>query len=820
MSPNIDNPSVRVVRIVELATPIGNLLSHEDQLSCVKVSMEWNQAFIPALYSTMDDSKGAWPQILNLYDDSEANNGQGRAWILDLFKKYGYHIRHLSTQWRVIVDAAYLGQTCTQLRSLTANDFANSYTTKEMAEYEQIQEEGELTYQDRMEPARVGDLLSPDFAGDVFRPMVAGWRTLKQQEGDWYTSQYFWLLIRQNPGLVSLMLGWNLRELFDVSPEYVYTILTALPQLTFLDNRLDSVELDRVLESCPRLQTYHSYKTSGLRCFVGHEWSSLQTLELDMQVDSQELLHLLKSLTGLLHLRLREIWSESEQCTNVGQLLENRRSGLKSLCLSSMGSYWDEWLGTMVLPWLPDLIEYSAPELGPYVASDLALHCKGFQTYLQATVRPSIHYSYGPDPIQNVFRHLMETCSDLRMLDGVNHKIDVEDLESNEWVCSDLEKLRCQFVGFSRLTTSEEAILESVAEESAVEKSAGEESVNEELKERRRLGREQQQTVYNRLSTFTRLRVLDLGYEFRELSLIRTARSPRDILQWYPTFAQPIAGTMKLSLASGLGRLETLKELEVFGFEGADHRIGKSELEWMAVHWPKLKVLRGLQEDDVPGEKYRVEKAVLREHMQMLRPDVKHEAGPSFSSRFFTPIASPVLRAKRPPASMHAKAFDIPELVVLIVSYLQPHDLLACIQVNCLWNSTMIPIHWHTIDDSTHHGTPSSGAPVVLEAVSLAARAGGAAGVSAAVKKFHRYQRQPHGMYDLLARLTSLKHLELGYESRYPWTYKAEEFYEKDGKEYFIYEGAKTFDILEFSLESGLDRLAALKDWSCLGSSV
>ncbi|KAF9540886.1 hypothetical protein EC957_003633 [Mortierella hygrophila] len=623
MSLNIDNPSVRVVRLVELATPIGNLLSHKDRLSCVKVSQDWNQAFIPTLYSSMDDSKGAWPRILNSHDDPETNNGQDRAWIFDLFKKHGYHIRHLSVQWRVIVDAVYLGQTCTQLRSLTTNNFASSYTTKEMAEYEQIQEEGELTYEERMEPAVKGDFLSLDFVGDVFRPMAAGWRTLDQQEADWYTSQYLWMLIQENPGLTSLELEWNLRELFDMSSEYVYTALAVLPQLTFLDNRLDSVELDRVLESCPRLQTYRSYKTSGFRCFVGHEWLSLQTLELDMQVDSQELLHLLKSLTGLLHLHLRGFRSESEQCTNVGQLLGNRKSGLKSLYLPSMSRYWDEWLGKLVLPWLPDLIEYSSPQLDPYVTMGLARHCKGFQAFLQETIQESTHYSYGFDPAPNVFRYLMETCLDLRQLDGVHHKIDVEDLESHEWVCSDLEELRCQFVGISRLAVSEEAILES----------AEGKNVDEDLKERQRFGREQQKTVYNRLSTFTHLRVLDLGYEFRELSLLQTTRSPREFLQWYPSFGEPIEGTMELSLVSGLGRLGTLKDLEVFGFEGVDHRIGKPELEWMAVYWPKLKVMRGLQEDDVPGERYRDEKAVLREYMQMLRPDVKHEAGPKSSSR-------------------------------------------------------------------------------------------------------------------------------------------------------------------------------------------
>jgi hypothetical protein len=42
----------------------------------------------------------------------------------------------------------------------------------------------------------------------------------------------------------------------------------------------------------------------------------------------------------------------------------------------------------------------------------------------------------------------------------------------------------------------------------------------------------------------------------------------------------------------------------------------------------------------------------------------------------------------------------------------------------------------------------------------------------AAVGKFVRCRAQRHGVYDHLASPAKLKHLDLRYENRYPWTYK------------------------------------------------
>jgi hypothetical protein len=138
-----------------------------------------------------------------------------------------------------------------------------------------------------------------------------------------------------------------------------------------------------------------------------------------------------------------------------------------------------------------------------------------------------------------------------------------------------------------------------------------------------------QKEILLRLGTLINLRVLDLGYEWRDI----WADSRRDTLRYtylgqeYINYGTPFKNTLQLTLATGLDRLSGLRHLEVFGFEGVDHRIRKEELEWMAVHWPKLKVMRGLQEDD-HLEKIEPDpvKTELRRHMEMLRPDVKHES--------------------------------------------------------------------------------------------------------------------------------------------------------------------------------------------------
>ncbi|KAG0034832.1 hypothetical protein BGZ81_002925 [Podila clonocystis] len=84
------------------------------------------------------------------------------------------------------------------------------------------------------------------------------------------------------------------------------------------------------------------------------------------------------------------------------------------------------------------------------------------------------------------------------------------------------------------------------------------------------------------------------------------------------------------------------------------------------------------------------------------------------------------------------------------------------------------------------------------------------------VEKFKRCRDQHSGIYDRLATMTKMRHLNLGIENRDPATFEDGRRYEVNGVEYVAYKGPM-FDTLELSLASGLDRLGALKDLEVIG---
>lgn len=91
--------------------------------------------------------------------------------------------------------------------------------------------------------------------------------------------------------------------------------------------------------------------------------------------------------------------------------------------------------------------------------------------------------------------------------------------------------------------------------------------------------------------------------------------------------SNPLIGDcLELTLKTGLGLLAPLVNLEMFGFLGIDHRMDKPELEWMAVHWRRLKTMRGLTDGHAPRSAHDERIAALKEYMVQLRPGVVHES--------------------------------------------------------------------------------------------------------------------------------------------------------------------------------------------------
>lgn len=253
----------------------------------------------------------------------------------------------------------------------------------------------------------------------------------------------------------------------------------------------------------------------------------------------------------------------------------------------------------------------------------------------------SIHPDESEDLADNVIGLLLRRCPNLKTLDAINHKLYADYVLAEPWVCRGLETLRCQIVGMERLKFEEEEDIYSTWE-STIDRDEKEENERGSVEERpdarvmkivkyQRRSHELHGRVFSRLGEMTQLKVLDLGYEFRHgfegLYLVTDYSSIMQVDgRLYTDISPPIHDSLELTLVSGLDRLGALEDLEVFGFEGVNHRIGTKELAWMAASWPRLRIMRGIQEPPPylkHGDDAKLQ--MLKDYMDELRPSVKHE---------------------------------------------------------------------------------------------------------------------------------------------------------------------------------------------------
>ncbi|KAF9309901.1 hypothetical protein BG003_009156, partial [Podila horticola] len=103
-------------------------------------------------------------------------------------------------------------------------------------------------------------------------------------------------------------------------------------------------------------------------------------------------------------------------------------------------------------------------------------------------------------------------------------------------------------------------------------------------------GKHIQRRVYERLARFTNLEELCLGHDARP--------------NIYPeSFYNGGAGEdyqyecLEMTLETGLAQLKDLKNLRVLDVQRMEQRIGLKEVQWMALHWLRLREIRGLCDD-------------------------------------------------------------------------------------------------------------------------------------------------------------------------------------------------------------------------------
>jgi hypothetical protein len=352
-------------------------------------------------------------------------------------------------------------------------------------------------------------------------------------------------------------------------------------------------------------------------------------LEVWIGFVSKDFFLLLKRLPNLERLHCVGFKKEDEEdFADGGFILGHQPSNLKQLIFTRGNKITEEHLATQLIPWLPKLTEFVDYGLMPRTIEALRTHCHDIERVGQLRRKYDFYVERGVRPAVNEVSLLLRTCPQLKFLDNIRVQIDIDMLLLYPWASTSLERLSVQISGVTRLTEAEQRVFKRLEQEGSRMDGVGRNLSKEEERvlDKVSYSREQQQRVYDRLGGLKNLRLLDLGYDYGQLD--NMARKQYlgfyggSIYEGETRFAKLISNVLELNLASGLDRLAGLKNLETFGFDGADHCIGEAELMWMVTHWPKLTSIRGLQVEDSDCPWSKLRKMHLRSCMRSLRPDI------------------------------------------------------------------------------------------------------------------------------------------------------------------------------------------------------
>lgn len=637
-SPFLSAP--RALQLPELLVPIGSYLDPSDLSQCVQVCHHWNQCLIPALWQTIDDQLYSWPTIFKYLSNTIlADQAEEENWIRYLFVKHGHHIWNLRANRFVTIVIAQSAGTCVNLRTLAATGQC-TYIFQE-ARMLQNHLQGCTTPKEGYERL-VKSLISPIFKEQLYFPPYIP--KTEQWYQKWVFVQRFWLLIFQNPQLQGFHLGKDLPHAHSNADEgFILKALTSLPNLTRLDTHYydSSFTFRAILERLPQLQHFASRTSLLIVSDIDRTFSHIRSIRCSATLRLQELFILLDHLPNL-----GQLWINGLQKLpplELNNLMENvntitTTNRLSELCFTNRHRYVAERmiepLEGLVLRRLPCLTTLTLRALYSRTAASLSMHCPKLERF-QLLDHGHFFHTSDRNLLVNVVVDLLRQCSHLKVLDAIGHTVEAEYLLGEPWVCQGLEVFRCQVIGMNRLTIWEQDFYKlwetkSDRKEQDKELSTEEQDVAKamEIANKHRRCQELHGRVYDRLAEMSRLRVLDFGKEVRDpFKMFGDSGLCEVDGRDFSTYSPPISNTLELSLESGLPRLGALKNLEVFGFENVDHRIGNKELVWMAKSWPRLRIMRGLQNPSLHHMMHNDSKTLtLKEQMEELRPFVRHEA--------------------------------------------------------------------------------------------------------------------------------------------------------------------------------------------------
>lgn len=618
----------------EVLSIVGSFLDPPSLFSCVQVCSTWYHSHLPCLWESIDDSLYSWPLILKQKQHYEQQpfSDKEETWLRDLYIKHGHLIRNLTIHWIPTLNAAGISNTCNRLQSLILrNNLVVLSPTDETHQKQAIswpETEQVRTSEEREQPLPDEFLLLPEFK-EALRPNRSWWTTDRRREQDWMTGQRFWILVLKNPGLCALGLGKCLGTLCEVqSADFLNRTLAGLHGLSYLEN-IYSEHFEHILTRNPALASFRS-TVAFSSATLSTTFPGMQSLVVGSGLKSRDFFLILHHLPNLHNLECRTIGLfDGVFCTDADKIMEGRPSNLQRLSFQNAIRS-DTPIANNVFQWLPHLKEINIRKrVHAAIAGALVLRCQELEVFREQDDTEPIHLLRPLRGQRNFLLRILQRCPRLRVFDAIHHRIDAKLLIEGPFACEDsLETFRCQVVGLERLCTDKASMNGRIMElaRAGRRETAGVLTTTENMDEQLQ---ELQINVFEQLARLTRLKILDLGHTLWNPN---TAAGDYHFNQnitdgnHYVNYGEPIEGTLDLALETGLDRLSTLTQLEVFGFEGMDFKLGTPELEWMANHWPRLKVLRGLQRDDsLPRIEVDVRKAELRRFLCKLRPEVKHE---------------------------------------------------------------------------------------------------------------------------------------------------------------------------------------------------
>ena len=277
------------------------------------------------------------------------------------------------------------------------------------------------------------------------------------------TVQRFWLLVQQNAGaLKKLRLGRSLNALVRiVSVDFLREMVTSLGRLTDFENQSDIVNVGNFLDKLPHLQslvtpTFHL--STRMSSIIRITPLRLRGINLTRQIPLREFFMILGGLPGLECLRVVGLSWDGVKDKDINIIMGGTPSNLHTLeyLLSGIPYIPTE---NRFLPWLPNLRKLVPLRTFSETASNLAKFCPLLEEYHEWNDGVTI-YPGAIAPHLNALAPLFRGCQYLRVINAIQHRMDVNELLSHPWIAMNLEVFRIQIINVPRLATEQQGRLD------------------------------------------------------------------------------------------------------------------------------------------------------------------------------------------------------------------------------------------------------------------------------------------------------------------------------------------------------------------------